>query len=1351
VTSASLADGANHWFHLSTCDWAGNCTSTEHLGPFWIESQPPSGPSALASTSHSVNVWTTNTTVNMQWSGASDGGSGVQGYSVLFDTNATSNPDAIPDVAHGTDPHSYGDTLGEGVYWFHIRTCDAAGNCSTAQHSGPYKIDSTAPTNPTSRTSTSHTVSEWSNTASVSMEWSGAADASGSGVAGYSVLIDSSSTTQIDTTTEVAHVDGTFLHTWSSSDLSNGNSYWFHLRTCDTAGVCAGTVHKGPFMIDISPPTDPSSVSSSSHTAGTWSNDPEVDMFWSGAAAAPWGSAVDGYKVKFNTSPTVWDAGTEHWVDHGASPAYTGTLTEGASHYFHLKTCDEAGNCTSTVHRGPFKIDLTTPSAPTAYESTSHESGVWSSETQITLEWSGAGDTGGSGLGGYSASCDSSPTGIPDLVTDVAQSSDPHTFTSQPLADGSNWYCHVRSCDTAGGCADPVHLGPFNIESTVPTNPTVTSTSHVASQWSNTDQIQMEWQGATDDGSGLAGYSFEFSTSSGTIPDKTVDQVHGSDPHSTSSTVLPDGTSHWFHLRTCDTAGSCSDTVHKGPYWIDTQAPTDPTVSSTPQTAGVWSKWPSVSISWSGATDDAGGSGVLGYSHLFDTTADTLPDTVIDSYQINPTTSLPNEPLEDGASHYFHLRTRDRAGNWTSTRHHGPLMVDTLGPDIAAANVHSTSHTVGVESLDPTIDMAWTTAPDPGSGLTGYYRYFSAFDTTTCSSPNLVPSATEVTSSSLDNGSWYFHLCAFDDLDNRSDVFTTGPFVINAAADLSVAVTDSPDPVQPGGTLTHTVTILNNGPSATSHYSLSFSLPNDVTALSTDPGAPSCQMYDEDPWRVVCDWQGDDLGSGASRQISVVTRVEEWAEAPLVAQASLTPWDPQDPNASNNSAQASTGFPNFNDTDMAVSATAYPDPTNPGGTITYTVTVTNEGPAWGDGVYLFHMLPPDTTFSSSVPGSPDCTVNDIGGGEFHFGCELGNMGPSETKVTTLTLGVDPAFDDDWLLGYFFVESDQEDPAPNNNEVEVTVAVGPGPEVPLVPCEVRPFDDTNEGSFGASFADAPREYCSLTDIGTRWSSQGPVAPATAGFLVRTQDGGGEPGPVAGNSFLSDVPSPPSFPEGDDLFSGRYGSEASNREALGSSTGYLVWACHQTIGVLTQNLVTTADFSAGTTATPCRTKVNTGSFVDCNDSQPLLRAIGISARFAGIAGVGDGGQVVPPSASGSGAVFRAYLRNDVDLLRVEIEHDVANPTAVHLHSAAAGETGPIIFDFPDPASPIQVDGIPLSPQNLLDLAEGNLYVDIHSAAHTDGEVRGQLVPAQEADLFADGFESGDTSAWSGLVSD
>jgi len=1372
VTSGSLADGTSHYFHLSTCDWAGNCTSTEHLGPFWIESQPPAGPSALASTSHTVGVWSTQTTLTMQWSGASDGGSGMTGYSVLFDTNSTTDPGTTTNVAHATDPHtSSSSTLSGGTYWFHLRACDSAGSCSMTQHSGPYRIDSSAPSNPSSLSSTSHTTSEFSNDPSITMAWSGASDASGSGVVGYSVLINETSNTQIDTSTEVAHIDGISVHNWTSSDLSNGNSYYFHLRTCDTAGACSATVHNGPFMIDVSPPTDPSEVTSSSHQPGTWSNDAEVDIVWSGASSLPWGAPLDGYKVKFNTSATVWDAGTEHWVDHGATPSYTETLTEGEGYYFHLKTCDAADNCTSTVHLGPFNLDFTTPSAPTSSESTSHETGVWSSDTQIDLQWSGAGDTGGSGLAGYSVECDTNAPGVPDSTVDVAQTSDPHAFTSSPLDDGSNWYCHIRSCDTAGSCADPAHLGPFSVEQTAPTDPTAASTSHEPLSWSSIDQIVMEWEGASDAGSGLDGYSFEFSNSSDTIPDTTVDQAHGTDPHTTTSAVLADGASHWFHLRTCDNSGTCSSTIHLGPYKIDTQDPTAPTVSISSHTANTWSSSTAINLSWSGATDVAGGSGVAGYSYIFDTAADTEPDTEIDrQHQSDTTYWETSDPLEDGPNHWFHLRTLDRAVNSATTQHLGPFKIDSIAPDMSSADVHSTSHTVGEESGDSTIDMAWATATDAGSGLSGYFQHFSTNAAMSCSSENTEGSETSSTSSNLDNGSWYFHICAIDEILNRSEVVTVGPFVVNASADLSVTLTDSPDPAQPGDSLTYTATLLNNGPSTATQFEFTLILPDGFTGVSIDPGYPICS-FNGGPSRVICFWMEDEILSGESKQILIVGTIDEGGTAPLLAEATVTGYGPPDPNASNNTAAASTGFPEFDNADIAVSATAYPDPVSPGANLTYTVTVSNEGPTWSEGVFLFHDLPPETTFVSSVPGEPDCTTDVpwCDPSMVCFICELGTMAPSETRVITLTLGIDPAFDDDWIFASFYEETDETDPDHTNNGVEVQVAVGEGPEVPFLPCEVRPFDDTNEGYLGASISDIPREYCTrlfvpltdgpydcrwdgafyVTDIGARWASSAPTSPTSASFLIRTDDGNGDPGSLAGESFLSDVSPPSSFPDGDYVFNDRYGSIETNREALGAATGYEVWACHQTIGALTQGLVTTADYSAGTTFTPCRTSVNSGPFADCADSLPLLEAIGISARFAAIAGTGDGSSVVPPAASGSGAVFRAFLHSDAAILRVEIEHDVTNPTAVHLHSAAAGENGPVLFDFPDPSSPIAVDGIQLATEDLTNLAAGNLYIEIHSQTLPDGEVRGQLVPADFTSVFDDGFESGDTSGWSAVT--
>ena len=57
-----------------------------------------------------------------------------------------------------------------------------------------------------------------------------------------------------------------------------------------------------------------------------------------------------------------------------------------------------------------------------------------SDDTTIDMEWSGA--TGNATGLGYSYLFDTSPSTVPDAVTEQSHSSDPHTATSDPLADG---------------------------------------------------------------------------------------------------------------------------------------------------------------------------------------------------------------------------------------------------------------------------------------------------------------------------------------------------------------------------------------------------------------------------------------------------------------------------------------------------------------------------------------------------------------------------------------------------------------------------------------------------------------------------------------------------------------------------------------------------------------------------------------------------------------------------------------------------------------------------------------------------------------------------------------------------
>ncbi|MGH2955857.1 MAG: hypothetical protein ACRDL6_02545, partial [Solirubrobacterales bacterium] len=105
----------------------------------------------------------------------------------------------------------------------------------------------------------------------------------------------------------------------------------------------------------------------------------------------------------------------------------------------------------------------------------------------------------------------------------------------------------------------------------------------------------------------------------------------------------------------------------------DSTPPTDPTVSSPSHTPNVASSDTTVEVTFTGASDSP--SGVDGFSYEWNTSPSTTPDLSKDAEQDATGTTSP--VLADG-SHYFHLRTRDNAGNWTSTVHLGPFVIDTV-------------------------------------------------------------------------------------------------------------------------------------------------------------------------------------------------------------------------------------------------------------------------------------------------------------------------------------------------------------------------------------------------------------------------------------------------------------------------------------------------------------------------------------------------------------------------------------------------------------------------------------------------------------------------------------------------
>lgn len=103
--------------------------------------------------------------------------------------------------------------------------------------------------------------------------------------------------------------------------------------------------------------------------------------------------------------------------------------------------------------------------------------------------------------------------------------------------------------------------------------------------------------------------------------------------------------------------------------------------------------------------------------------------------------------------------------------------------------------------------------------------------------------------------------------------------------------------------------------------------------------------------------------------------------------------------------------------------------------------------------------------------------------------------------------------------------------------------------------------------------------------------------------------------------------------------------------------------------------------------------------------------------------SGDQEVPPTDSTRSGRCTADLGDDAASLFVECTHNVPDPTSIHLHDAPPGADGPVVFDFPSART--FSGNVPLTPRLTADFAAGFLYVNIHSPAYEEGEIRGQLI--------------------------
>ncbi|MGH9349394.1 MAG: PxKF domain-containing protein [Vicinamibacterales bacterium] len=266
---------------------------------------------------------------------------------------------------------------------------------------------------------------------------------------------------------------------------------------------------------------------------------------------------------------------------------------------------------------------------------------------------------------------------------------------------------------------------------------------------------------------------------------------------------------------------------------------------------------------------------------------------------------------------------------------------------------------------------------------------------------------------------------------NTANNFALVESTVAATIDLSIVKTASPESVVVNDDLTYTLTVTNAGPRAANDVRVSDDLPPGMSHVSTTSSQGNCSGTG----LIVCNL--GTLTSGGSATVTIVVRPTIPGTIDNIATTSS---DTPESNTANNTARALTSV--LAGADLSIEKAASPDPVLAGATVTYTLTVTNNGPAAAVNVVVTESVPVGAIVRSitTSQGVCDTTV------EASFACRLGDMAAGASA--TITVVVTPTLDGP-MHNTATVASDTVDQNAGNNSAMVTTTVLPGADVELV--------------------------------------------------------------------------------------------------------------------------------------------------------------------------------------------------------------------------------------------------------------------------------------------------------------
>ncbi|MBJ7471002.1 MAG: DUF11 domain-containing protein [Solirubrobacteraceae bacterium] len=267
-----------------------------------------------------------------------------------------------------------------------------------------------------------------------------------------------------------------------------------------------------------------------------------------------------------------------------------------------------------------------------------------------------------------------------------------------------------------------------------------------------------------------------------------------------------------------------------------------------------------------------------------------------------------------------------------------------------------------------------------------------------------------------------------DPLNNTSEADIT----VTPSADLEIEKT-APATVTAGGTLPYTLEVTNNGPNDATGVVIDDTLPAGTTLESADPG---CASLGGTPIVVRC--TVGDLAVGASATRTITVRVPVSLGATAITNSAVVRGNEGDLVPPNDTDTAITQVGPA--ADLAITKTG-PATVGAGGTLTWTMVVTNKGPSAATNVTVSDPIPAGTSYLGSATSMGTCAPSADAS---TLACELGTLAVGDAVQITLTTNVPESLGGQTVTNRATVTGTEPDPTPTDNEASATTTISVKP-------------------------------------------------------------------------------------------------------------------------------------------------------------------------------------------------------------------------------------------------------------------------------------------------------------------